>query len=84
MGTKEKSLKIWDKTKQGVFKWNRQISLDVESSISFANGYENFLKLMELKGYEIKQKSGETFLKPMGEKWLSDLLIFQEIIQKKL
>ncbi len=68
VGTEEKSLKKWDKTKQGIFKWNHQISLDVEDSISFANGYENFLKLMELKGYEIKQKNGETFLKPMGEK----------------
>ena len=68
VGTEEKSLKKWDKTKQGIFKWNHQISLDVEDSISFANSYENFLKLMELKGYEIKQKNGETFLKPMGEK----------------
>ena len=68
IGAEEKSLKKWDKTKQGIFKWNHQISLDVEDSISFATGYENFLKLMELKGYEVKQKNGETFLKPMGEK----------------
>lgn len=68
IGTKEKEPKKWDKTKQGIFKWNHQISLDVEDSISFANSYENFLKLMELKGYEVKQKNGETFLKPMGEK----------------
>ena len=68
VGTEEKSLKKWDKTKQGIFKWNHQISLDVEDSISFANSYDNFLKLMELKGYEIKQKNGETFLKPMGER----------------
>lgn len=68
VGTEEKSLKKWDKTKQGIFKWNHQISLDVEDSISFATSYENFLKLMELKGYEVKQKNGETFLKPMGEK----------------
>ena len=68
VGAEEKLLKKWDKTKQGIFKWNRQIGLDVEDSISFANSYENFLKLMELKGYEIKQKSGETYLKPMGEK----------------
>ncbi len=68
VGAEEKPLKKWDKTKQGIFKWNRQIRLDVEDSISFANSYENFLKLMELKGYEIKQKSGETYLKPMGEK----------------
>ena len=68
VGTEEKTLKKWDKTKQGIFKWNHQISLDVEDSISFANSYDNFLKLMELKGYEIKQKNGETFLKPMGEK----------------
>ncbi|MBD5456915.1 MAG: relaxase/mobilization nuclease domain-containing protein [Lachnospiraceae bacterium] len=68
VGTEEKSLRKWDKTKQGIFKWNRQISLDVEDSISFANSYDNFLKLMELKGYELKQKNGETFLKPMGEK----------------
>lgn len=68
IGTKEKEPKKWDKTKQGIFRWNRQISLDVEDSISFANSYENFLKLMELKKYEIKQKSGEVYLKPMGEK----------------
>lgn len=68
VGTEEKPLKKWDKSKQGIFKWNHQISLDVEDSISFATGYDNFLKLMELKGYEIKQKNGETFLKPMGEK----------------
>ena len=68
VGTEEKSLKKWDKTKQGIFKWNHQIRLDVEDSISFANSYDNFLKLMELKGYEIKQRNGETFLKPMGEK----------------
>ena len=68
VGTEEKSLKKWDKTKQGIFKWNRQISLDVEDSISFANSYDNFLKLMELKGYELKQKNGEIFLKRMGEK----------------
>lgn len=68
VGTEEKSLKKWDKSKQGIFKWNHQISLDVEDSISFATSYENFLKLMELKGYGIKQKNGETFLKPMGEK----------------
>ncbi len=64
----DKETKKWDKTKQGIFKWNRQISLDVEDSISFATSYENFLKLLELKGYEIKQRNGETFLKPMGEK----------------
>jgi hypothetical protein len=68
VGTEEKTLKKWDKTKQGIFRWNHQISLDVEDSISFANSYDNFLKLMELKGYEIKKKNGETFLKPMGEK----------------
>ena len=68
VGTEEKSLKKWDKTKQGIFKWNHQIRLDVEDSISFANSYDNFLKLMELKGYEIKQRNGETFLKPMGAK----------------
>ena len=68
VGAEEKLLRKWDKTKQGIFKWNRQIRLDVEDSISFANSYENFLKLMELKGYEIKQQSGETYLKPMGEK----------------
>ena len=68
VGAEEKSLKKWDKTKQGIFKWNHQISLDVEDSILFATGYENFLKLIELKGYEVKQKNGETFLKPMGEK----------------
>ena len=68
VGTEEKSLKKWDKTKQGIFKWNHQVSLDVEDSISFANSYENFLKLMELKGYEIEQGNGEAFLKPMGEK----------------
>ena len=48
----EKEPKKWDKTKQGIFKWNHQSRLDVEDSISFANNYENFLKLMELKGYE--------------------------------
>ena len=68
VGTEEKIVKKWDKTKQGFFKWNHQIKSDVEDSISFANSYDNFLKLMELKGYEIKQKNGETFLKPMGEK----------------
>ncbi|MDE7251109.1 MAG: relaxase/mobilization nuclease domain-containing protein [Lachnospiraceae bacterium] len=68
IGTEEKPPKKWDKTKQGIFKWNRQIILDVEDSISFATGYENFLKLIELKGYEIKQKDGEIILKPMGEK----------------
>ncbi len=68
VGAEEKPLKKWDKTKQGIFKWNRQICLDMEDSISFANSYENFLKLMELKGYEIRWKSGETYLKPMGEK----------------
>ena len=40
----------------------------MEDSISFANSYENFLKLMELKGYEVEQRNGESFLKPMGEK----------------
>ena len=64
IGTEEKSLKKWDKTKQGIFKWDHQVSLDVADSISFANSYENFLKLMGLKGYEVKQKNGETFLKP--------------------
>ena len=68
VGTEEKTPKKWDKTKQGIFKWNRQISLDVEDSISFANSYENFLKLMELKGYGINRQSEETYLKPMGEK----------------
>lgn len=68
VGTEEKTVKKWDKTKQGIFKWNHQISLDVEDSISFANSYDNFLKLMKLKGYGIKQGNGETFLKPMGEK----------------
>ncbi|GFI16644.1 hypothetical protein IMSAGC009_01810 [Lachnospiraceae bacterium] len=68
VGTEEKPLKKWDKTRQGIFKWNHQIRLDVEDSISFATGYDNFLKLMELKGYETKQQSGGTYLKPMGEK----------------
>lgn len=68
IGTKEIEPKQWDKTKQGIFKWNHQISLDVEDSISFADNYESFLKLMEQKGYEIRQKNGETYLKPMGEK----------------
>ncbi len=56
VGTKEKEPEKWDKTKQGIFKWNHQISVDVEDSISFATGYENFLKLMELKGYESKRQ----------------------------
>ena len=64
----EKEPKKWDKTKQGIFQWNHQIRLDVEDSISFATSYDNFLKLMELKGYEIKCKDGETLLQPMGEK----------------
>lgn len=64
----EKEPKKWDKTKQGIFKWNHQIRLDVEDSISFANNYDNFLKLIELKGYEIRQNNGAAFLKPMGEK----------------
>ena len=64
----EKEPKKWDKTKQGIFKWNHQISLDVEDSISFANNYDNFLKLMELKGYETRRQPGDTYLKPMGEK----------------
>ncbi len=68
VGAEEKAPKKWDKTKQGIFKWNCQIRLDVEDSISFANSYENFLKLMELKGYGIKRQSEETYLKPMGEK----------------
>ncbi len=68
IGTKEKEPKKWDKTKQGIFRWNRQIGLDVEDSISFATGYVNFLKLMELKGYGVKSKDGETYLKPIGEK----------------
>lgn len=68
IGTKEKEPKKWDKTKQGIFKWNYQISLDVEDAISFVNNYESFLKLMELKGYEIRQKNEEIYLKPMGEK----------------
>ena len=68
VGTKEKTLKKWDKTKQGIFKWNHQIRLDVEDSIYFATSYENFLKLLELKGYGVRQKDGEAYLKPMGEK----------------
>ncbi len=68
VGAKEKTLKKWDKTKQGIFKWNHQIRLDVEDSISFATSYENFLKLLELKGYGVSQKGGEAYLKPMGEK----------------
>lgn len=68
IGTKEKEPKKWDKTKQGIFKWNHQISLDVEDSISIADNYESFLKLMEQKGYGIQQKNGETYLKPMGVK----------------
>ena len=77
----------WDKTKQGIFKWNHQIRLDVEDSISFATSYENFLKLMELKGYEIKQESGETFLKPMGEKGfirLTDILSYYTLSLAKV
>ena len=38
----------------------------MEDSISFANSYEDFLKLMEIKGYGINQNNGKTFLKPMG------------------
>ncbi len=68
IGTKEKEPNKWDKTKQGIFKWNHQISLDVEDSISFADSYEDFLKLMEQKGYEIRQKNEEIYIKPMGEK----------------
>ena len=68
VGTKGKNLKKWDKTKQGIFKWNHQIRLDVEDSISFATSYENFLKLLELKGYGVRQKDGEAYLKPMWEK----------------
>ena len=66
VGTKEKEPKKWDKTKQGIFRWNRQIRLDVEDSISFANSYEDLLKLMEIKGYGINQNNGKPFLKPMG------------------
>ena len=35
VGAEERTPKKWDKTKQGIFKWNRQIRLDVEDSISF-------------------------------------------------
>ena len=64
----EKERRKWDKTKQGIFKWNHQIGLDVEDSISFATGFENFLKLMELKGYGVRLENGETLIRPMGEK----------------
>ena len=37
-----------DKTKQCNFKWNHQIRLDVEDSISFATGYDNFFKNKKL------------------------------------
>ena len=84
IGTKEKEPKKWDKTKQGIFRWNRQIRMDVEDSISFATGYGNFLKLMELKGYEIKQQSGQTFLKPMGEKCFIRLMDISAYYAKEL
>ena len=89
VGIEEKTVKKWDKTKQGIFKWNHQISLDVEDSISFANSYDNFLKLMELKGYETKQRNGETFLKPMGEKRfipLTDISAYytKEVIENQI
>ena len=32
VGTEEKAVKKWDKTKQGIIKWNHQIRLDVEDS----------------------------------------------------
>ena len=43
VGTKQKTLKKWDKTKQGIFKWNHQIRLDMEDvdhvfDISDTNG----------------------------------------------
>ena len=83
IGTKEKEPKKWGKTKQGIFKWNRQISLDVEDSISFANSYEDFLKLMEIKGYGINQNNGRTFLKPMGQKRFISLTDISEHYAKE-
>lgn len=83
IGTKEKEPKKWDKTKQGIFRWNRQISLDVENSISFANSYEDFLKLMEIKGYGINQNNGKTFLKPMGGKRFISLTDISEHYAKE-
>ena len=61
----------------------------MEDSISFANSYDNFLKLMELKGYEINQKNGKTFLKPMGEKRfisLTDISAYytKEVIENQI
>lgn len=80
----EKEQKKWDKTKQGPYKWNHQIRLDVEDSISFATDHENFLKLMEVKGYEIRQKDGETYLKPMGEKRFLALTDISEHYTEKI
>ena len=82
-------MKKWDKTKQGIFKWNHQIRLDVEDSISFVTSYENFLKLLELKGYGVSQKGGEAYLKPMGEKRfirLADILAYytKETLEDRL
>ena len=61
-----KSYKEWQETKKGT-SWKAQLKTDINSTIKRAHSYEEFLKLMQEKGYEIKDSEfGENAHKYIG------------------
>ena len=71
-----KSYKEWQETKNGT-SWKAQLKTDINSTIKRAHSYGEFLKLMQEKGYEIKDSEfGENahkyigFRAPGQERWI--------------
>ena len=71
-----KSYKEWQESKNGT-SWKAQLKTDINSTIKRAHSYEEFLKLMQEKGYEIKDSEiGESahkyigFRAPGQERWV--------------
>lgn len=61
----------WNIYRDGKFVWNSMVARDVDACIMQAASYENFICMLEDKGYEVKNTNGEEkylAVKPQGMK----------------
>lgn len=65
------SYQEWNSYRDGKFVWSRMVARDVDACIIQAASFENFVSMLENKGYEVKNANGEgkyLAVKPQGMK----------------
>ena len=63
--------KEWNSYRDGKFVWSKMVARDVDACIIQAVSFENFVTMLEDKGYEVKNANGEgkyLAVKPQGMK----------------